>query len=249
MSGHSKWSQIKRQKGAADVKRGAVFSRLTNAIIIAAKNGGDPNSNFTLKMAVEKARAENMPKENIERAIKRGTGEISDTAIEEVLYEAIGPQNIGILIEAATDNKNRTTSEIKNTLTKFGAKLAGSGAVSYQFNKMGKILIDMTGCDRDEIELLAIDAGAQDFDEHGTDLAIYTKANELKIVKESLESQGLAVKEAVLSWEPQVTIEITDQSEADKILSLLGALEDSEDVTNIYSNFDIKEDLIENTGN
>lgn len=256
MSGHSKWSQIKRQKGAADVKRGAVFSRLTNAIIIAAKNGGDPNSNFALKMAIEKARSENMPKENIERAIKRGTGEAGDAAIEEVLYEAIGPQNIGILIEAATDNKNRTTSEIKNTLTKFGGKLTGSGAVSYQFNKMGRVIIDMTGKDRDEVELVAIDAGAQDFDEHDRDLAIYTKPNELKIVKESLESQGLIVKEAVLSWEPQTVIEISEKEVADKIIELMDALENSESVTNIYSNFDlpageagIKEEHLEDIGN
>src|SRR3990172_3732470 len=131
MSGHSKWSQIKRQKGAADVKRGAVFSRLANAVIIAAKQGGgNPDSNFSLKMAIEKAHADSMPKENIERAIKRGTGELAGAVVEEVLYEVIGPSGIGILIEAATDNKNRTSSEIKNILTKFSAKLAGSGAVS-----------------------------------------------------------------------------------------------------------------------
>ena len=249
MSGHSKWSQIKRQKGVADVKRGAVFSRLTNAIIIAAKNGGDPNSNFTLKMAIEKARSENMPKENIERAIKSGTGKFGGAAIEEVLYEAIGPQNIGIIIEAATDNKNRTTSEVKNILTKFGAKLAGNGAVSYQFNKMGKILIDMTGRDRDEVELLAIDAGAQDFDEHGKVLAVYTKANELKMVKETLENQNIVIKEAILSWEPQNTLEISDKNEAHRILNLMQSLEEYEDITNIYSNFDIKEEHLENTGN
>jgi len=249
MSGHSKWSQIKRQKGAADVKRGAVFSKLTNAIIVAAKNGGDPNSNFTLKMAIEKARAENMPKETIDRAVKRGTGEIGGAAIDEVLYEAIGPENIGILIEAATDNKNRTTSEVKNTLIKFGAKLAGSGAVSYQFVKSGKILVEMTGKDRDEVELLAIDAGAQDFDEHGKDLAIYTKPNELKIVKEALENQRMIVNEAVLSWEPQATIEISQQSVSQKIIELMDALESLEDVTNIYANFDIKEEHIENIGN
>lgn len=249
MSGHSKWSQIKRQKGAADLKRGAIFSKLTNAIIVAAKNGSDPNANFALKMAVEKARTENMPKENIDRAIKRGTGELGGAAIEEVLYEAIGPQNIGILVEAATDNKNRTTAEIKNILTKFGGKLAGSGAVSYQFNKMGKIVIDPSGKDRDDIELTAIDAGAQDFDDQGADLAIYARSNELRIVKESLEKEGIIVKEAVLSWEPQTTIEISDQSMVNKIIELMNALENLEDVTNIYSNFDIKEASSESSGN
>ena len=238
MSGHSKWSQIKRQKGAADVKRGAVFSKLTNAIIVAAKSGGDPNSNFTLKMAVEKAKAENMPKDTIDRAIKRGTGEIGGAEVSEVLYEVIGPENIGILIEAATDNKNRTASEIKNTLNKFNAKLAGSGAVSYQFVKMGKIIIDIAGKNHEEIELAIIDAGAEDFEEHGDDLAVYTKGNELRIVKEALENQGLIVKEAVQSWEPQNMIEIGEK-ESGKILDLMHAIEGLEDITNIYSNFDI----------
>ncbi len=142
MSGHSKWSQIKRQKGAADVKRGAIFSKLTNAIIIAARSGGDPNANFALKMAIEKARSASMPKENIDRAIKRGTGELGGAKIEEILYEAIGPRGIGILIEAATDNRNRTNAEIKNILNTHGGKLTGSGAASYQFERMGKLLID-----------------------------------------------------------------------------------------------------------
>jgi YebC/PmpR family DNA-binding regulatory protein len=200
-------------------------------------------------MAIEKARVENMPKENIDRAIKRGTGELSGATIGEVLYEAIGPQNIGILIEAATDNKNRTTSQVKNILTKFGAKLVGSGAVSYQFNRMGKILINLAGKDRDEIELIAIDAGAQDFDDHNGDLAVYTKPDQLKMVREHLESKGLPVKEALQSFEPQTTIEISEKSESARIIELMAALENLEDVTNIYANFDIKEDLIENTGN
>lgn len=172
MSGHSKWSQIKRQKGAADLKRGAIFSKLTNAIILAAKNGGDPEANFVLRMAIEKARAASMPKENIDRAVKRGTGELGGTKIEEILYEAIGPNSIGILIEAATDNRNRTNSTIKNIISSFGGKLAGSGAVTYQFERMGRLSIDLQGKDREKLELQVIDVGAIDFDEQGDILAV-----------------------------------------------------------------------------
>ena len=248
MSGHSKWSQIKRQKGAADVKRGATFSRLANAVIIAAKNGGgNPDSNFSLKMAIDKAREGLMPKENIERAIKRGTGEMAGDVVEEALYEIIAPAGIGIIAEAVTDNKNRTTPEVKNVLQKFGAKLASTGAVAYHFNKMGKILVDAAGKNAEEIELIAIDAGAEDFEEHGADLAVYTKPNELEQTKKALEETGLVVKEAALSWEPKDTIEIEDKNMADKILELMQTLEELDAVTGVFANFDIKEDLIENT--
>lgn len=249
MSGHSKWSQIKRQKGAADVKRSAVFGRLANAIIIAAKSGGDPNANFSLKMAIEKAKSENMPKENIDRAIKRGTGEIGGGSIDEALYEIIAPGNIGIIIEAATDNKNRTTSEIKNTAGKFGGKLASSGAVTYQFSKMGKLIIDSGNSDKDEIELLAIDAGVQDFADEGDILAIYTLPNELELVKKNLEENNIDIQEATLTWEPKQSIDITEKDQAQKILNLMENLENLEDVTAIHANFSIEEELLdENTG-
>lgn len=242
MSGHSKWSTIKRAKGAADVKKSASFSRLANAIIIAAKNGGgNPDSNYSLKMAIDKARAGLMPKDNIERAIKRGTGEIAGAVVEEVMYEAIGPEGTGILIEAATDNKNRTTPEVKNILQKFGGKFASAGAVSYHFNKMGKILVDLTGKNREEVELAAIDSGAEDFDEHGDDLAIYTKPNELKSTQESLVSNGFTIKETSLSWEPKDVIEIEDQVAADKLMDLMQALDEMDDVTGVFANFNIKE--------
>jgi len=244
MSGHSKWSQIKRQKGLSDVKRGAIFSKLTNAIILAAKGGGDPNANFALRMAIEKAREANMPKENIQRAIKRGTGELGGVKIEEVLYEAVGPSGIGILIEAATDNRNRTNSEVKNVLSSSGGKLAGSGAVTYQFERMGKFLIDLTDKNREELELQVIDAGAEDFEEQGEMLAVYTKAHELEMVKEALESQGITVKDPSLIWEPKSLISITDKSEAAKILKLMENLENLDGVTAVYANFDIPEGLL-----
>lgn len=244
MSGHSKWSQIKRQKGAADVKRGAVFSRLTNAIILAAKNGSDPEANFTLKMAIEKARAANMPKENIQRAIDRGTGKIAGAKVEEILYEAIGPNGVGILVEAATDNRNRTNSEVKNIISSFGGKLTGSGAVTYQFERMGKFLISLAGKNQEELELQIIDAGAQDFDEQGDSLSIYTKSNELEMVKKSLESQGIEVEEPSLIWEPKNLIPIADKAGAERILKLMENLENLEDVTAVFSNFDIPKELI-----
>lgn len=239
MSGHSKWSQIKRQKGVADLKRGQVFGKLTNAIISAARTGGDPNTNFTLKMAIEKARSADMPKENIERAIKRGNGELGGAQIQDVLYEVIGPQNIGIMIEAVSDNKNRTTSEIKNALNKFGAKLADPGAVAYQFEKMGKLLVDLENADRENIELVAIDAGAEDFEEQDESLAVYTKPHELEIVKKAFEEKGLVLKETNLTWEPKNLITISDESVAQKILALMEALDNLDDVTAIHANFDL----------
>jgi len=242
MSGHSKWSQIKRQKGAADVKRGAVFSKLTNAIIVAAKSGGDASTNFNLKMAMEKAHAGNMPKENIQRAIKRGTGELGGAMVEEAVYEIIGPQNIGIICEAATDNKNRTTGEIKNVIAKFGGKLASTGAVAYQFNKMGKVLVDSANPPaggKEELELAVIDAGAEDFTEIDETLAVYTKPNELEKMKKTLESQGLVIKEAGLGWEPKNMVIISDQAVADKIVRLMEALDNLDDVTAVAGNFDL----------
>lgn len=244
MSGHSKWSQIKRQKGAADIKRGAVFSKLTNAIILAARSGGDPSANFQLKMAIEKARAANMPKENIERAIKRGTGALEGAKIEEILYETIGPGNIGILIEVATDNRNRTNSEIKNLLSSFGGKLTGAGAVTYQFERMGKFLIDLKDKNQEELELQVIDAGAQDFEEQEDVLAVYTKSNELEKVKKAIEGQGAEAREPMLSWEPKNMITIADKDQGAKILKLMEQIETLADVTAVYANFDIPKELL-----
>ncbi|KKQ17938.1 MAG: transcriptional regulator [Berkelbacteria bacterium GW2011_GWA1_36_9] len=236
MSGHSKWSQIKRQKGTADVKRGAAFSKLTNAIIIAARSGGDPNTNFSLKMTIEKARTANMPKENIQRAIKRGTGEVTGAQVEEVLYEAIGHGGIGIIISAATDNRNRTNSEIKNVLTKVGGKLASSGAITYQFERMGKLLIDLADQNHEDLELKVIDAGARDLEEVDNVLLVYTDPRELENVKRSLEKDGVVVREPSLTWEPKTLIEISEKIEAEKILNLMDALENLDDVTAVFTN-------------
>lgn len=243
MSGHSKWSQIKRQKGAADVKRGAVFSKITNQIILASKSGGDPNSNFTLKMAIEKAKSANMPKDNIDRAIKRGTGELGGANIEEITLEAIGPENIGIIIEAATDNKNRTNAEIRNILTKYNGKLAGSGAVTYNFQKMGKLLVKVKE-NRDDLELKVIDAGASDFEEQDDSLVVYTKPNELGAVKKNLDEQKIDIIEFSLTWEPINTIKIDDKEKALKIIEIMDKLDNLDDVTAVYSNFEISKEAM-----
>lgn len=242
MSGHSKWSTIKRAKGLTDAKRGLAFAKLTNVVILAAKHGGgDLGSNFTLKTAVEKAKAANMPKENIDRAIKRGTGELAGAILEEVLYEVIASQGVGLIIEAITDNKNRTTPEIKTVLTKHGAKLASAGAVTYQFDKMGKLLVEITGKDKEEVELSVIDAGVEDFEEQGEFLAVFTKPQELEQVKKALETNGLLITESSLTWEPKDMIVVQDKDQASKIMNLIEILEDMDDVTIVHTNFDIKE--------
>lgn len=241
MSGHSKWAQIKRQKGAADVKRGKVFSRLANAITLAAKQGGgDPASNIALRLAVEMARKENMPKENIERAIGRGTGEIAGEKIEEILYEAYGPGGIAILIEAATDKRNRANSEIKNVLSKFGGRLGETGSVSYLFEKQGLIRFKAPTEKKEEIELAIIDAGAKDFVESDEEMIVYTDPRDLYAVKSKIENLGMEISEAILSWEPKNTIEISDPAQSKQILALMDALDELEDVSNVFSNFDIK---------
>ncbi len=238
MSGHSKWSQIKRQKGAADVKRGVTFGKLANAIIVAAKSGGDPSSNFSLKMAIEKAKSANMPKDNIDRAIKRGTGELGGTSIEEITYEAIGPDGIGIIVEAATDNKNRTSSEVRNILTKSGGKLTGTGAVAYNFKKMGKLLIKIEGS-KEDLELKIIDSGVLDFKEQDDVLMVYTKPYELGQIKKNLEDQNIDIIEVNLIWEPTNNIKIDDKEKTLKIMEMMERLDNFDDVTAVYSNFEI----------
>lgn len=240
MSGHSKWSQIKRQKGAADIKRSANFTKLTHAIIVAAKSGGDPAHNFTLKMAIEKAKEGNMPKENIERAIKRGTGEIAGTKVEEVLYEALAPGGVGIIIEALTDNRNRTNSEIKNAITRFGGKLVSAGAITYQFRRVGKLALEITNQKPEDIELKAIDAGAIDIQEEDSKLIIMTKPNELEVVKKALEKGDIKVLESTLSWEPLSLVTISDLDQGQKIISLLETLDNLGDVSTIYANIELQ---------
>jgi len=242
MAGHSKWAQIKRQKGVADQKRGALFSKLARAITIAAKNGPDPEMNFQLRMAIDTAKQANMPKENIDRAIEKVTGAGAE-AIEDIIYEAYGPGGTAFIIETATDNRNRAVGEIKAVLTRNGGKLAESGSVSYLFKKVGQIVLG--GVDLDEAELAAIDAGAQDIERGEKELFVYTAANELERVRKNLESAGFASNEVSLEWLPNSPVPVSDKETAEKVLRLSELLEEIEDVSKVYGNFDIEGSLLE----
>jgi YebC/PmpR family DNA-binding regulatory protein len=240
MSGHSKWSTIKRQKEITDAKRGAVFTKLANAITLAAKSGGDPSTNFSLRLVLDQARAANMPNTNIQRAIDRGTGKLGGDAIEEVMYEGYGPGGIAVIIECATDNKNRTYPDVRLAFSKNGGNMAEPGSVAFQFERKGVIRAAFTG-DADEAMLAAIDAGAEDAEAEDSELVIYTEAKQMAAVRDALGATGLTVKEAELAFVPNNTVEITDAETARKINNLMDALDNLDDVTNTYSNFDIKE--------
>lgn len=237
MSGHSKWSSIKHQKGAADIRRGNLFTKLTNVITVAARKGGDPATNFELRIAIEQAKAHNMPKENIERAIKRGTGESGEAVIEEVGYEAYGPGGTAIIIEAVTDNKNRALAEIKSVLNRHGGKLAGAGAVQYLFVRQGQITAHPQdeAFDSEALELSIIDAGASDYQKAGDDYLVYTEPGEIEEVKEKLKGIGLAIKESSLTYEPKETVGLPPEESA-KAVKLLEELEALGDVNNVYAN-------------
>lgn len=237
MSGHSKWSSIKHKKGVNDAKRANVFTKIGRMVSIAAREGGgDLAVNFKLKMLVDKARSVNMPKYNIERAIKRGTGELKDGAvIEEVIYEAYGPAQEAMLIKVATDNKNRTLGEVRNILTKNGGKMVPAGSVNYMFNQVGEIEIDITGSDIEEMELKFIEAGAEDF-EIGDGIAwVYVKLTDLRVVKENLEKEGLKINNAQPTFLATQKSEIS-QEDREKYEALLEKLDENDDVVEIYDN-------------
>jgi YebC/PmpR family DNA-binding regulatory protein len=242
MSGHSKWSQIKRQKQAGDVARGRLFSKLANQIAGAVKSGGkDPGSNMRLRLVLEAAKTASMPKESIERAIKRGAGElVGESQIEEVTYEAFGPEGVAFLIQATTDNKNRTSSDIRTTLLKYGGKLSESGGVRHLFEPKG--LIDISG-KSDEIFEKIVNSGAKDVEETSAGYLIYAEASATTAVAEALAASGINVKEAKISFEPKMSISIPTER-ASEVLKLLEALDSLEDVTEVYSNFDVPEQVL-----
>ncbi len=241
MSGHSKWSTIKRQKGAKDAARGALFTKLGNAIAIAARSGLDPETNFTLRLAIDKAKAANMPAANIQRSIDRAKDK--DAAqLQEVMYEGYGPGGVAIIVEAATDNINRTYPEIRLAFSKHGGNIAEKGAVAFQFDHKGMIRVGATG---DDLMLAAIDAGAEDVQEEGDESVVYTAASDLAKVRDALKGQGIAITEAELTYVPNNTVEITDEATAGKIMRMMDALEDIDDVSNTHVNFDIDESLLQ----
>lgn len=241
MSGHSKWSTIKRQKGAKDAARGAVFTRLGNAIAVAAKSGADPDMNFTLRLAIDKAKAANMPLANIQRSIDRGSGKLGGEQIQEVMYEGYGPGGVAILVECATDNLNRTYPEVRLAFSKHGGNIAEKGAVAFQFDRKGIIRIKGGG---DELMLQVLDAGAEDMIEEGDESIVYTDPKELAKVRDALKGVAIEITEAELTYVPNNTVEITDESTAGKIMRLMDALESLDDVTSTHVNFDIAEDIV-----
>jgi YebC/PmpR family DNA-binding regulatory protein len=240
MSGHSKWSTIKRQKAVTDAKRSAVFTKVGNMIAVAAKGGSDPTMNFALRLALDQARAANMPQVNIQRAIDRGSGKLGGAAIEEVTYEGYGPGGIAVIVECATDNKNRTYPEVRTAFTKNGGSMAEPGSVAFQFVRKGVIRATFTG-DADEAMLAAIDAGAEDAQTEDNEMLIYTEAKQLAAVRDALGAAGLTVAEAELSFVPNNTVEITDAEVARKVNNLMDALDSLDDVVATHSNFEISE--------
>jgi YebC/PmpR family DNA-binding regulatory protein len=245
MSGHSKWSSIKHKKGAADAKRGKLFTKLARAITVAARDGGGSvDANPALGLAVQKARDASMPKENIQRAIDRGTGEGADAAaIESVVYEGYGPGGAAILAEALTDNRNRTGSEIRHAFEKHGGSLGEPGSVAWQFDNRGVILVDGERYGEDDL-MPAIDAGAEDVSEDGDLLKITTAATDLTTVRAALESAGVEVQSAELSMEPKNTVEV-EEGEALALLRLMDTLEEHDDVDSVHANFDVPEEILE----
>jgi YebC/PmpR family DNA-binding regulatory protein len=246
MSGHSKWSSIKHKKGAADKKRGQLFSKLSRAIIVAAREGGaDPAGNLALQNAVEKARSYSMPKENIERAIARGSGADADAAAyETVVYEGYGPSGVAVLVEALTDNRNRTASEVRSAFGKFDGNLGASGAVAWQFERRGLVLVD-GDAGEDELMLAAAEGGADDIQLDGSTWQVTATPESLSAVREAIEAAGFTVENAELTMIPKTTVEVEDESAAKKILRLIDALEENDDVQDVYSNFDIPERVLE----
>ncbi len=240
MSGHSKWSTIKRQKAVTDAKRGAVFTKIGNQIAIAARGGTDPATNSSLAMVIEKAKAANMPMSNIERAIQR-VADKNAAALQEALYEGYGPGGVAILVEVATDNINRTYPEVRLAFSKHGGNIAEKGAVAFQFERKGVIRVRGKG---DDLMLQALDAGADDVQEEGDESVIYTDPKALARARDNLKNAGISVTEAELTYVPNNTVEITDKDTAGKIMRLMDALDDIDDVTATHVNFDISEDLL-----
>ena len=241
MSGHSKWSTIKREKGAKDAARGAVFTKLGNMIALAARSGTDPDTNFALRLAIDKAKTANMPSANIQRSIDR----IKDkdaAVLQEVLYEGYGPGGVAILVEVATDNINRTWPEVRLAFSKHGGNIAEKGAVAFQFDRRGVIRVSAVG---DDFMLSALDAGASDVQEENGESLVYTEATDLAKVRDALKAQGFGISEAELTYVSNTTIEITDKDVAGKIMRLMDALYDIDDVQNTHLNFDIDESLLQ----
>lgn len=244
MAGHSKWAQIKRQKGATDAKRGALFTKLSREIITAAKQGGgDPAANFKLRLAVQRAKAANMPNDNIDRAIAKATGSESGDQLDEIVYEGYGPGGTAILVSAMTDNRNRTVAEVRHQFSRAGGNLGENGSVAWQFDAKGVLTIPVNGADPDDIALQAIDAGAEDVQVQDDSVEVQTDPSDLESVRQALESAGVSVENADFAMVPKATIQL-DEKAAMQALRLLDGLEDLEDVVRVYSNAEFTDEVL-----
>lgn len=246
MSGHSKWATIKRKKGAADAKRGKIFTKLIKEITLAARlGGGDPEGNARLRQAILAAKAENMPKDNIDRAIKKGSGDQGGaSAYEELTYEGYGPGGVAVLVEIMTDNKKRTVAEIRHIFSKYGGNLAENGAVAWIFEKKGSILLEKKGVDEDALMEAALEAGAQDVREEENELEVLTDPSSFEGVRKAIEAAGFKCVEARIGMIPQNTVKLSEDK-AGSMLKMMEKLEDNDDVQNVYANFDIPDEVME----
>jgi YebC/PmpR family DNA-binding regulatory protein len=247
LSGHSKWSSIKHKKGAADAKRGQLFSKLSKAIIVAAKHGGgDPANNLALQNAIEKAKSYSMPRDNIDRAIAKGSGADADAdAFESIMYEGYGPEGVAVIVEALTDNRNRTAADVRHLFAKHGGNLGTDGSVSWQFDRRGVVVVPTEGVDEDELFLAAADGGADDIEQDGTVFQITSAPEQLAAVRTAVEEAGFSVDSAELMLVPKTTVAVDDEAKARQVMRLIDALEDNEDVQDVYANFDIPEQVLE----
>lgn len=236
MAGHSKWAKIHRGKAIEDAKRGAIFTRLGNAIAIAAKGGSDPDMNFSLRLAIDKAKASNMPANNIQRAIDRGSGKLGGDQIQEVMYEGYGPGGVGILVECATDNTNRTYTFVRTAFAKHGGNIAEKGSVAFLFDRKGMIRVKGSG---EELLLLILDSGAEDAIEDDEETVVYTEPKQLATVRNKLQDEKIEIVEAELTYVPQNIVTIADEATQGKVMRLMDALEELDDVVTTHTNFDI----------
>lgn len=245
MSGHSKWSSIKHKKGAADAKRGKIFTRLIREITVAARmGGGDPSGNPRLRSAIAAAKAENMPKENIERAIKKGTGELEGTSYEESSYEGYGPGGVAVLVDCLTDNKNRTVAEVKHAFERHGGNLGEPGCVAWMFDKKGLIVVEKDQVEEEKLLDLALEAGAEDVNDEENEFEVITDPGDFEGVREVIEGEKIPYTLAEISMIPKNTVKL-EGKKAQQMLSLMQALEDNDDVSNVYANFDIPDEVME----
>jgi YebC/PmpR family DNA-binding regulatory protein len=247
LSGHSKWSSIKHRKGAADAKRGKLFSKLSRGIIVAAKEGGgDPANNLALQNAIEKARSYSMPKDNIDRAIAKGSGAEADAdSFETIVYEGYGPEGVAVIVEALTDNRNRTAADVRHLFAKNGGNLGATGAVAWQFERRGVVVVPADGVDEGELLLVAADGGAEDVQEDGDVFQVTSAPEDLSAVRQAIEAAGMTVDSAELQLVPKTTVSVDDESKARQVMRLIDALEDNDDVQDVYANFDIPERVLE----